>query len=320
MALSRDELKKQYAEQAKTIGTRRSSALAETITQMVEPNRLTLDIFRSFMTVEQLNPGDNVERRVRRGKYNVRTFVPGANQLTDKVSREEQVAFMFERLIAGASVDAWAVQTGDVDSVEKIRSDLGADLIEAIASRVFTLLGTLWSPSLTPNNYADATSSGLTSTVFETMVENIVREAGTVRAVIGTREALLPVYKFAGYKEYALNGANVDAVAFPIVEKLNEFANTARVSSYYGVPLIELPNTRRNRLPNVRERVVDSTKVIFVGENPGTIALMGGVETHDFTDMQVIPPVYYLYAYQAFSMLIDAPENIGVVKVSAAQE
>lgn len=323
MSLSRDELKKVYAEKAKTIGTRgdtRSSAFAETIVQMIEPNRLTLDVFRQFMRVENLQPGDNVQRTVRRGKYAVRKFVPGAHMLTDKLSKEEQYAFMFERLYAGASADDWSIRQGDVDSVEKMRADLEADIIEAIAYRVFELLGTVWNASDTPNNYLDASSSGLTATGFETLVENLVRESGTVRAVIGTREALLPVYKFAGYKEYELSGTNTDAVGFPIVDKLNEFANTRKVSSYYGVPLIELPAPRRNRLPNIRERVVDSTKVVFVGDNPGTIATMGGFETQDWTDMTVVPAVYNIYGWLAYSVLLDSVESIAIAKVAAAAE
>lgn len=76
MTLSRDELKKVYAERAATIGTSTRSAYAETIVELVNPNHVSLDVFSAFMPVEQLNPGDNITRRVRKGKYKVRSMVP----------------------------------------------------------------------------------------------------------------------------------------------------------------------------------------------------------------------------------------------------
>lgn len=72
MTLSPTELKKVYAEKAETIGKSARSAYAETILELVNPNHLSLDVFSAFMPVEQLNPGDNLQRRVRKGKYKVR--------------------------------------------------------------------------------------------------------------------------------------------------------------------------------------------------------------------------------------------------------
>jgi hypothetical protein len=318
MSLSRDDLKKVYAERAETIGKSARSAYAETILELVNPNHLSLDIFSAFMPVEQLNPGDNLQRRVRKGKYKVRTMVPGSMHLTDKTTYQDQFFYMFDRLIAGTAHSLWEVQSGDIGTVENMRRELQADITDEIVSRVFTLLGTVWNASDTPNNYADASSGGLTSTILDNMIENVMDFAGGVRAIVGTRRALLPVYEFALYKEFALTGTNTDAVGFAINDRLNEWANTGRVGTYRGARLVELPNIRRNRLPGVDDLLLDTTKVIVVGNDPGKIALMGGFDTQDYTDFRTQPANYVLHGWQAYSMFVDSPEQIGVIKVAAS--
>lgn len=245
-----------------------------------------------------------------------RVTTMGSMHLTDKTTFQDQHVYMFDRLIAGVSHNIWEIQSGDVGTVENMRSELQADITDEIVARVFTLLSTVWNSSDTPNNYADATSGGITSTVLDTMIENVMEEAGTVRAIVGTRRALLPIYAFAQYKEFMLSGTGVDAVGFAITDKLNEWANTGRVSTYRGIRLIELPNIRRNRLPGINDFLLDTTKVVVVGDDPGKIALMGGFETQDYTDFRTQPANYVLHGWQAYSMYLDRPENIGVIRVS----
>ncbi len=316
MTISRDELQKAYAEKAKNIGSSPRSAFAETVVQLVQPNHLSLDIFSSFLPVVQMNPGDNIQRRVRKGKYLVRTMVPGTNHLTSETTFQDQYVYMFDRLVAGIKHNLWEIQSGDVGTVENMRRELRADITDEIVSKVFTLLGTIWNASDTPNNYADASSGGLTATVLDTMIENVIKEAGQVKAIIGTRKALLPVYKFLGYREFVLSGTGTDRAAFP-TPALEEFYRTGKVSTYQGIALVELPNVRKHRLPGYQNLLLDTTKVIVVGDNPGSIALMGGFEEYDYTDMRVQPAEYVIHGSQAFSMLIDMAENIGVIKVAA---
>lgn len=245
-------------------------------------------------------------------------MVPGSMHLTDKTTYQDQFVYMFDRLIAGTSHNLWEVQSGDIGTVENMRRELQADIIDEIVARVFTLLGTVWNSSDTPNNYVDASGTGITNTVLDTMIENVIDYAGGVRAIIGTRRALLPVYAFSLYKEFALGGTNIDAVGFAIADKLNEWANTGRVSTYRGARIIELPNIRRNRLPGMDDLLLDTTKVIVVGNDPGKIALMGGFETQDYTDFRTQPANYVLHGWQAYSMFVDDPQQIGVIKVAAS--
>lgn len=317
MTLSRDDLKKEYAERARTIGKSSRSAYAETILELVNPNHVSLDVFSSFFPVEQLNPGDSLQRRVRKGKYKVRTMVPGSMHLTDKTTFLDQYSYIFDRLIAGVSHNLWEIESGDVGTVENMRSELQADIIDEIVSRVFTLLGTVWNASDTPDHYLDASSGGITSSGLDDMIENVMDFAGTVRAIVGTRRALLPVYAFAAFKEYALSGTNTDAVGFAIPDKLNEWANTGRVATYRGIRLVELPNIRRNRLPGMDDLLLDTTKVIVVGNDAGKIALFDGFQSQDYTDYRTQPANYVLHGWQAYSMYVDDPQQIGVIKVAA---
>lgn len=88
------ELRRAIAEAAKSVDVKSKgkSALAEIIVKTLNPNFLTLDLFSSFMPVTQLNPGDNVMHKVRKGKYPVRSMVPGSKHLVDTVVNQDKAA------------------------------------------------------------------------------------------------------------------------------------------------------------------------------------------------------------------------------------
>lgn len=317
MSLSRADLQRAYAEKAKTIGKTRRSALAETIVEMIDVNRLTTDVISAFMKFDTLNPGDNIKRTVRRGKYITRSFVPGMDLLTDKLSKEEKYLHMYDAMYAGASADTWSIEEGDVDSVERMRSDLAADIVEDLAFKAFEVLSTVWTAVATPNNYVDATSGGITATILDAAIENAIDETGGVMSIVGTRKALLPIYKFAGFRE-VVHSVGTDATIVPFNDAFNQYESTLRVSSYHNVRLVELPNTRRNRLPNLQQKVVPTTHLLVIGDYPGTFYRMGEVDYYDNTDTSRIPPTYNLYALQKYAVLIDMIEAITHVKVAAS--
>lgn len=76
--MNRDELKRAVAEKAITAGTNPGgkTAFSELVVEMVNPRHLTLDIFRLFMPVKELKPGDYLARRIRKGRFRARTMVP----------------------------------------------------------------------------------------------------------------------------------------------------------------------------------------------------------------------------------------------------
>ena len=316
MTLNRDELRTAVAEIATSAGvsTNGKSAMAELIVRSAEPTHLALNLFNMFMPVLSLQPGDNIMRKVRRGRYPVRTMVPGTMHLTDAVYSVDKTAFMFDRVIAGTSANLWDVQSGDIGTVESMRTELQADVIDSIVAKVFNLLTTVWNASDTPANYTDASVGGITQLILDNMIEEILERAGSVKAIVGQRRALLPVYDFAGYKGIVtVAGQSGTALELP---QFQEFYRTNSVTEYKGIPLVQLNQVFAENLPDVRERLIRTDVVLVVGADAGVIATMGGFEYQDYTDMRTQPANYVLHGYQAYAMLIDAPDRVGVIKTN----
>lgn len=323
--MNKEQLQKAVAERAALAGvaSNKRSAYADLVMSIVEPNHLTLDLFSAFMPTRQMNPGDRIGRQVRRGRYPVRTMTPGAKHLTDVTDFVEQMTYMFDRLIAGTNRSLWEIQSGEVGSVEQMRTDLRADIFDELVSRTFTLLSTVWNSSATPNNFVDASATGVTSTALDAAIETVLDHSGGVRSIVGARRALLPVYTFAQYREFVLNGTNTDAIAFPTAA-FDEFSRTNKVSTYKGIPLVELPQVYRNRfqanqtgtLRSVEQRMIPTDKVLVIGNDVGEIALMGGTEYQDYTDPTTQPPNYVLHAWQAYGMIIEDVEGIVVIRTN----
>ena len=323
--MNREQLQQAIAERATTAGRAANmrSAYADLVMSIVEPNHLTLDLFSAFLPVRQMNPGDRIGKQVRRGRYPVRTMTPGAKHLTDVTDYVEQMTYMFDRLIAGTNRSLWEIQNGEVGTTEQMRTDLRADIFDELVSRVFGLLSTVWNSSATPNNFADASSGGVTSTVLDAMIENVLDRAGQVRSIVGSRRALMPVYKFAQYREFVLSGTATDR-GFGVTQAFDEFTRTNKVSTYLGIPLVELPQVYRNRfnagatgtLLSTQQRMIPTDKILVIGDQVGEVALMGGTEYQDYTDPTTQPPNYVLHAWQAFGMIIDNVEGIGVIRTN----
>lgn len=314
---------KEVAQTAKEARGMRT-AYADLVVETVQPNHLSLDLFSAFMPVVQKNPGDQIGRRVRRGRYPIRTMTPGAKHLTDVLDYQEYVSFMFDRLIAGTSHSVWEIESGEVGTVDQMRSELRADLFDELVSKVFSLLTTVWTAGNTPNNFLDASGTGVTQAGLDAMMETILNYSGQVRAIVGSRAALLPIYKFAQYREFVLNGTGVDAVAFP-TSAFEEFTRTNKVSTYLGVPVVELPQVYRNRLDanstnlgyrGVGQRMIPTDKILVIGDQVGQIALMGGFEYQDYTDPTTQPANYVLHGWQAYGMIVDDVQNIGIIKTN----
>lgn len=327
--MNKAEWQRAVAEKAITAGQapNKKSAYAELLMTIVEPNHLSLDLFNAFLPTRQFNAGDRIGKRVRRGRYPVRTMVPGSKHLHDVLSFQESQAYMFDRLIAGTSHNLWEIQSGEVGTTDQFRSELRADIFDSLVSRVFTLLATVWNSTDTPNNFTDASSTGITNTALDAAIENMIEYTGNVRAIIGSRRALLPVYEFAQYREFELSGTNVDGIAFVNQEAFNEFTGSRRVSRYAGIPLVEIPQVYRNRLGftgtggnttlrSVDDRMIPTDRVILVGDNAGEIALMGGTEYQDYTDPTTQPPNYVLFSWQAYGLLVDDVEAIHVIRTN----
>jgi hypothetical protein len=320
------ELKRAVAELSKTAGLPESggkSKYAEMIVQLVQPNHLTLDLIRAFLNVETFNRGDQFTKRVRRGRYPVRTMVPGAKHLTDVTDFAEKVTYSFDTLIAGTNRNIIEIRNGEVGTVDSMRRDLRNDLFDKLISNVFNLTSTVWNSSDTPSNFIDASGTGLTKAATDTMIETILETSGDVRAIIGTRKALGNLYEFAQYQEFVLNGTGVDR-GWGITDAFYEFTRTNRVTTYKGIPVVELPQTYTNTLRqgtnsgirNPQEKLISDDRVMLIGQNAGTFALIDGVEYQEHIDTSFQPANYQIHCWQSYGIILDAIEQIGIIKVA----
>jgi hypothetical protein len=99
-----EKLKRALAEvqaAARTAGSDPSghSAFAEVMVETIEPNHLTFELINTFMPTRQLNPGDSLVRRVRKG-FRARTMVPGTMHLADQISMGEIYTYVIDYIIA----------------------------------------------------------------------------------------------------------------------------------------------------------------------------------------------------------------------------
>lgn len=308
-----EKLLKALAEEMKNAGTspHGRSAFAEMLVELTEPGHLALETFNAFMPTTTANAGDVLVKRVRRGRYAVQSMVPGTAHLVSQVTFQDTHQWTFDRLVAGVRESTWNLRAGSLVTVESLRSQLRADVIDSVVGKVFNLLTTVWNSTDTPSNYAQ--TAALTDSTLKAIFENVTEKAGGVRAIVGTRRALLPIYEFAGFREYTPTAGTV--AGFDLPEVLLEYFRSGRIASYKGAPLIELGQVYRNTLPGLRNKMVPDDKIVVIGQDAGEIKLYEDFQYQDYTDMTVQPADYVLHGWQSYGLMVEDPEMIGVIKL-----
>lgn len=174
------ELKRALAEAASTAGVPASSnpkgrsAFAELIVEDIQPNRVGLEVFNAFMPTRTLKEGDQLVKRVRRTGHPVRTLVPGTTHLSDPwFPPREAVNYAIDHLITKLRMNVWELRRGELGTIEQFRTDMQNSLVDEIVARVYMLLGSVWDGTTSRTNYYDATSTGLTVTILDNMVETV---------------------------------------------------------------------------------------------------------------------------------------------------
>lgn len=315
-------MKKALAEYAASAGVievgKRYSSFAEILIEDIQPNRITLDFFRNvLMPTRVLNPGDVLVKRVRRRGVPVRTMVPGTEHLASQLPPPSEVmSFGIDYLIAKVRYNLWELRRGEIGTVQTFRQEMADSLMDALVSRTFTLLSTVWSATNTPNNYLTQTSA-VSIAGLDSMIEAVIESAGSVRSIVGTRKALQPIYKTAGVVEHVATGgtAPTNTHIVGIQSVLEEWSRTNRLTSYRGIPLIELPQVFERSAGNWNKKLIPEDIVLVIGDKPGEIVLYGQPEYQEHVDTSVEPPMYSFAMYLGWGMIIDYPENIGVIKI-----
>lgn len=313
--MNEHELKIAVAEAAKYAGSGTNTVYAEIITEMVEPQHVSFDVFSQFMPVRTLNKGDQLSRRVRRGRYKARTMVPGSQHLTDATYYQNQFTYSMQQLIAGTHMNMMEIRNGELGTLEDIKKAVRSDLVDDAVSKIFNLLTTVWNPTNTPNNYINASATGLTQTALDTAIETILANVGNIKAIVGTRKALLPLYKFSGFVDVLLaNGTSRQAL--PLNEVLLEYWKTGKVSEYLGSPVIDIPQITANTLPSLNRKLIRDDIVLVIGQDVGSIVQYDAFEEQEHIDTSKQPADYQYHTWNSWSVLVDRPEGIVVIKTS----
>lgn len=321
--MTREEFMRAVASAAKEAGQNPAglSAYAELIIETLEPNRLTLDVFSAFLPTRQLSVGDILVKRTNTYGLPVRTYVPGTEHIADQLPPPREIQqYVLDTIIAKVGYSLPEIQRGELHTLESIRTQLQNALVDEIFRRVDALIGTVWTAINTPSNYATV-STALTETALESMIEVVLLTAGTVKAIVGTRRALMPIYKFAGvYEQLKMNtsaATDSNPNAFPIPSIIEEWARTGRLTSFRGIPLIELPQVFKRTYDGFDTKLVRDDLVKVIGADAGEIVLYGGVDVEEKTiDKNDFVKDFTIAAKRSFGSVIDWPERIGIIQIT----
>lgn len=303
------------------------TALAEIITEYVDPVYLTLDLAGQFMSSRAMNFGEILVKRFV-GKYHVQQIVPGQITLAEQVTvRDKAVSYNLDILSAKAGYNILELRNGGPQfTPERVRSDVRKALEERLVMRTWNALANVWNagnagaltmPGATYSNFIDA-GGPLTSTALDNAIDHVNFWAGSVRAIIGTESALAPLSTFGQYK--LISGSNSDNYATINGQPAGTFQNVSPfgngpkgVESYRGVSNIVRIKQIFDETEFPKRPLLPNDYVLVIGDNIGEFITYGGPETKEWTDMEPTPPYWNYETYVQFGMMLWNAE--GLVKI-----
>jgi hypothetical protein len=132
----------------------------------------------------------------------------------------DRINFALDGLDVKVHANLWELESGELGTVESIKSEMEAKLRDEYLARVFLALSSVWSAVNTPSNYTSV-GGALNATVLKNAIDRINQTTSGVKAVVGTRAALTPVTTFgAGWSD----GTSTDWHAVP--ENISEIMQT----------------------------------------------------------------------------------------------
>ena len=277
-------------------------ALAELIIEYVDPGHLTEELVSLILPTRQLNPGDALVKKVRKG-IEVRTLVPGSVHLASEITVTDRINYVLDGADIKVHFSEWDLQNGDIGTIEDIRMEMVKKLKDYYINKVFTALSTVWNLTNTPNNYLSV-GGALTQTAVETAIDRINQTTPGAKVLVGTRKALAPVTKFVSLKDGFTNYFSSDDI-------INEVMRTGWLGVFYGVPVVALDQIYNN--PDDYKPMLPEDKVLVVGENVGEFIIYGNPREKEWTDMNPTPPVWNLELYQQFGMIVDNAQGVFVI-------
>jgi len=281
-------------------------ALAELIVEYVQPGHISTDFVSLLLNSRSLKPGDALVKKVRKG-IQVRTLVPGAIHLASELTVSDRINYVLDGADVKVHANEWELESGELGTLDEIRTEMMAKLRDFYLGKVFTALTTVWTAVNTPSNFTDVGGS-LTAAALKAAIDRINQTTGGVRAVVGTRAVLTPITTFgAGYTDGT-------STSQPVPANIAEIMQTGWLGRYYGAPILALEQDYDN--PEDYNALLPTDKVLVIGEKVGDFITYGDVRTKQWSDMRVTPPQWYLELYQQFGLIIDRADGIYVLKVA----
>jgi hypothetical protein len=285
--------------------TTKRDALAQLIVEYVDPGHISTDFIGLLLNTRNLNVGDILVKKVRKGIH-VHTLVPGSIHLANELTVSERANYILDGADVKVLANYWELASGELGTVESIRSEMVAKLNDFLMNKVFTALTTIWTAANTPNNYT-AANGPLTYTILDDAIKQINLTTSGAKAIVGTRAALTPITKFGAFWN---NGA-ASPTTWAVNSALEEVMRTGWLGQYSGVPIIVVPQNYDN--PEDYNKLVPEDKVLVIGNNVGEFITYGPAQTKQYDDMRPTPPYWNLEIYQQFGMMIDNSMGIHVI-------
>ena len=277
-------------------------ALAQLIVEYVDAKHIPADMVNLLLSSRSLNPGDALVKKVRKG-IKVNTLVPGRIHLASEITVSDRINYVLDGADVKVTYSEWELASGEIGTIDDIRTEMSAKLRDYYLGKVFTALSTVWTVGNTPSNFTNVGGS-LTATALENAIDRINQTTTGVKAVVGTRAALAPITKFGAFYSDGVNTTYVP-------DNLKEIMATGFLGKYYGAPILALDQVYDN--PEDYNALLPTDKVLVIGENVGEFITYGDVKTKEWVDQRPTPPQWYLELYQQFGMIIDRADGIYVI-------
>lgn len=297
------KLKESFATLAKDKSQR--DALAEFIVEWIQPNHYTSEIMNMMLSTRSLNLGDALTKRVRKG-IEVRTLVPGSVHLASEITVQDVANYMLDGADVKVHANLWDLENGEIGTVGEIRTEMLAKLSDFYITRVYNALSNVWNATNTASNYASG--SALTAALLKAAIEEVSYRTGGVKAVIGVKNAMLPITQFGGFWD---DGGTYWRGLDP---QLQEIMRTGFLGHYYGAPIVGLQQLWKS--PIDYTTTLPEDKILVIGENVGEFITYGPVRDKQWEAMDPTPPWWILEIYQQFGMIIDNAQGIYVIALT----
>jgi hypothetical protein len=280
-------------------------ALAEFIVEYSQPGHIMTDFVGLLLNTRSLKVGDSLVKKVRKGGK-VHTFVPGQIPLSSQLTVSDRMNYILDGAISDVNVSEWDLRSGELGTVDTIRTEMQGQFRDYIMNKVFAALSTIWTEANTALNFTDI-GGDVTRTALDDMIKHINKTTSGAKAICGSRAALYPIMDFAGFVSDGTSLHMLPNVA-------EEIFRTGWLGSYKGVPLVVI-SQEYNNLADY-QALVPEDRIIITGENVGEFITFGEPETDEYTDNLPVPPRRHFRLYQQFGMIIDNASGIGVLKLA----